>query len=112
MRERFADCAIDWTGSLPTDGLEPGRTPSFIMGRERALADGPEITVAICTRNRPDDLARALDSLQHQKYPRLRTLVVDNAPSDDRTRRLVAELARTREIGYVMRAAPGPLLGA
>ena len=107
LRERFADCAIAWTGSLPTNGLEPGRTPSFIKGRERALAEGPEITVAICTRDRPDDLARALDSLQHQEYPRLRTLVVDNAPSDDRTRRLVSELARTREIGYVTEPRPG-----
>jgi glycosyltransferase involved in cell wall biosynthesis len=107
LRERFADCAIAWTGSLPTNGLAPGRTPSFITGRERALADGPEITVAICTRDRPDDLARALDSLQHQKYPRLRTLVVDNAPSDDRTRRLVSELARKREIGYVTETRPG-----
>ncbi|MGH2884162.1 MAG: glycosyltransferase [Solirubrobacteraceae bacterium] len=107
LRERFADCAIAWTGSLPTDGLEPGRTPSFIKGRERALADGPEITVAICTRDRPDDLARALDSLQHQQYPRLRTLVVDNAPSDDRTRRLVSKLARTRDIGYVIEPRPG-----
>jgi len=107
LRERFADCAIAWTGSLPTNGLEPGRTPSFIEGRERALAEGPEITVAICTRDRPDDLARALDGLRHQQYPRLRTLVVDNAPSDDRTRRLVSELARTREIGYVTEPRPG-----
>ena len=107
LRERFADCAIAWTGSLPTNGLEPGRIPSFIKGRERALAEGPEITVAICTRNRPDDLARALDSLQHQRYPRLRMLVVDNAPTDDRTRRLVSELARTREIGYVTEPRPG-----
>jgi glycosyltransferase involved in cell wall biosynthesis len=107
LRERFADCAIAWTGSLPTDGLEPGRTPGFIEGRERALADGPEITVAICTRDRSDDLARALDALRHQKYPRLRTLVVDNAPSDDRTLRLVTQLARTREIAYVTEPRPG-----
>ena len=50
---------------------------------------------------------RALDSLQAQKYPRLRILVVDNAPSDDRTRRLVSELARTREIDYVTEPRPG-----
>jgi len=107
LRERFADCAIAWTGSLPTNGLEPGRTPSFIKGRQRALAEGPEITVAICTRDRPDDLARALDSIQRQEYPRVRTLVVDNAPSDDRTRRLVSELSRTLEIGYVTEPRPG-----
>src|SRR5271154_1202683 len=28
LRERFADCAVAWTGLLPTHGLEPGPTPS------------------------------------------------------------------------------------
>lgn len=107
LRERFADCAIPWTGSLPVDGLRPGRTPGFIIGRQRALAEGPAITAVICTRDRPDDLALALDSLHAQRYPRLRTLVVDNAPSDDRTRRLVCELARTREIDYVREPRAG-----
>lgn len=107
LRQRFADCAVPWTGTLPTDGLTPGRTPSFIAGRDRATAGGPEITVAICTRDRTDDLAQALDALAAQRYPRLRTLVVDNAPGDDRTRRLVAELARTRPIEYVVEPRPG-----
>jgi GT2 family glycosyltransferase len=101
LRERFADCGIAWTGSLPTNGLEPVRTPTFLQAHKRALAEGPEITAVICTRDRPDDLALALDGLHAQDYPRLRTLVVDNAPSDDRTRRLVADLARTRQIDYV-----------
>lgn len=107
VRARFADCAIAWTGSLPTNGLEPGRTPTFIRGRERALAEGPEITAVVCTRDRPDDLVLALRGLHAQAYPRLRTLVVDNAPSDDRTRRLVSELARTRDIDYVTESRPG-----
>ena len=53
LRERFAECAIAWTGSLPTNGLEPARTPNFVKGRERALAEGPEITVAIFSVTRP-----------------------------------------------------------
>jgi GT2 family glycosyltransferase len=61
----------------------------------------------ICTRDRPDDLALALEGLHAQEYPRLRTLVVDNAPSDDRTRRLVSELARTRNIDYVIEPRAG-----
>ncbi len=107
LEPRFADCDIPWTGSLATAGLTPGRRPSFLAGRERALAEGPEITVAICTRDRASDLAQALDSVQAQEYPRLRTLVVDNAPSDDRTRRLVSELARTRQIEYVAEPRAG-----
>jgi GT2 family glycosyltransferase len=107
LRARLRDCAIPWTGSLPLHGLKPGRTPSFIKGRQRAVAEGPEITAVICTRDRPEDLALALDSLHVQRYPRLRTLVVDNAPSDDRTLRLVSELARTREIDYVCEPRAG-----
>jgi glycosyltransferase involved in cell wall biosynthesis len=107
LRLRFANAGLPWTGTLPVDGLNPPRTPSFIEGRDRAIAEGPEITVAICTRDRTDDLAKALDSIAAQEYPRLRTLVVDNAPSDDRTRQLVSQLARTRDIDYVVEPRKG-----
>jgi len=43
------------------------------------------ITVAICTRNRPDELGRALHSVQEQTLPPTDILVVDNAPGDDST---------------------------
>jgi GT2 family glycosyltransferase len=107
LRDRFEDCGLPWTGSLPTGGLELPRTPRFIEGHERARAVGPAITAAICTRDRSEDLARALDGLHAQDYPRLRVLVVDNAPADDRTQRLVAKLALTREIEYVVEPRPG-----
>ena len=48
-----------------------------------------DVTVAICTRDRADVLGRALDSLNGQSRPPLEILVVDNAPSDDATRRQV-----------------------
>ena len=107
LRPRFEECGLAWTGELPTDGLRPPRTPRFVESRERVLRDGPEITVAICTRNRPDDLAILLDSLDHQEYKRLKILVVDNAPSDDRTQRLVASLAPERGIEYILEPRPG-----
>ena len=70
----------------------------------------PSLTVAVCTRNRPEDLARCLEHLL-----RLRTvppgtsrefeiLVIDNAPSDDRTKNLVNILAGVR---YVREPLPG-----
>jgi GT2 family glycosyltransferase len=107
LRARFVNAGVPWTGTLPVDGLTPTVTPRFIEGRDRALAQGPEITVAICTRDRPDDLALALDSVAAQEYPRLHTVVVDNAPSDDRTRRLVSRLAETRDIDYVLEPRKG-----
>src|SRR5215831_2323246 len=49
----------------------------------------PSITVAICTRDRTESLDRCLESLDHLEYPSLDLLVVDNAPSNDDTERLV-----------------------
>jgi GT2 family glycosyltransferase len=39
------------------------------------------VTVAVCTRDRPEDLARCLDVLTGVRYPALEILVVDNAPA-------------------------------
>lgn len=39
-----------------------------------------EVTVAICTHERPDDLRRALASLVEQRDSNFRTIVIDNAP--------------------------------
>jgi GT2 family glycosyltransferase len=49
----------------------------------------PLVTVAVCTRDRPADLALCLDALNRLDYPNLDILVVDNAPSSDATERLV-----------------------
>ncbi len=50
----------------------------------------PRLSVAICTRNRPEKVGRALRSLLSQSRPPLEILIVDNAPCDDATRTLVA----------------------
>ncbi|MEP6688991.1 MAG: glycosyltransferase, partial [Gemmatimonadales bacterium] len=64
----------------------------------------PSVTVAVCTRDRPEDLARCLDALQALRYPALELLVVDNAPATDDTERLVRARAGVR---YVREPAPG-----
>lgn len=107
LRERFEDCGLRLTGQLPTDGLRPPTTPRFLESRERVFREGPEITAAVCTRDRPDGLRALLASLGAQAYPRVRILVVDNASSDDRTRRLVSNLAREHDIEYVKEPRPG-----
>lgn len=55
-----------------------------------SLYVGPKLpetsrTVVICTRNRPADLVRCLDSLMVAPSLNLEILVVDNAPSDEST---------------------------
>jgi O-antigen biosynthesis protein len=49
----------------------------------------PKVTVAVCTRDRPQDLALCLDSLLKLDYADLEILVIDNAPSSDATAALV-----------------------
>lgn len=107
LRERIEECGLEWRGELPVDGLAPPRTPAFELSRERVLRDGPQITVAICTHDRPDTLEIALKSVCAQGYKRLRVLVIDNAPSDDRSRRVVSALADRADIQYAVEPRPG-----
>ncbi len=65
----------------------------------------PLVTVAVCTRDRTDDLARCLTALAALDYPRLDLLVVDNAPSSDATARLVT--SRFPSVRYVREIRPG-----
>ncbi|HIK04018.1 MAG TPA: glycosyltransferase [Trichormus sp. M33_DOE_039] len=66
----------------------------------------PSVTIAICTKDRPENLARCLQSLQElvKQYSQLEILVIDNAPSDDRTQKLVDSLPWVR---YVREPKPG-----
>ncbi len=47
------------------------------------------MTVAICTRNRTEQLARALQSIRDQDRAPDEVLIVDNAPSCDATRQII-----------------------
>jgi GT2 family glycosyltransferase len=108
LRERVEECGLTWTGELPVDGLTPPRTPAFLAAREIVQREGPSMTVAICTRERPASLEMALGSLVEQRYPRLEVLVVDNAPESDATREVVARFAEKHpSIRYEVESRPG-----
>ena len=61
-------------------------------------------TVAICTRERPDDLARALHAMSLLRPRPAEVLVVDNNPASQRTREMVA---RFPDVRYVREDRPG-----
>jgi glycosyltransferase involved in cell wall biosynthesis len=71
----------------------------------RTKVSFPSLSVAICTRNRVATLKRCLDSVLplQQKYG-FELLVVDNAPSDDTTAKLVKRSSPAR---YVLEKSPG-----
>lgn len=80
----------------------PAASDTFWHGHAAAA---PKVTVAVCTRDRTDDLAICLEALMRLDYPNLELLVVDNAPAGNGT----AELLRTRfpAMGYVSEPRPG-----
>lgn len=65
----------------------------------------PGVSAAVCTRERPDLLARALESLVAQTPAVAEILVVDNAPAGGVTRSLVA--TRFPSVRYVVEPVPG-----
>ncbi|WP_051574815.1 glycosyltransferase family 2 protein [Mycobacterium sp. URHB0044] len=76
--------------------------------RADGVVDPGNVTVVICTRERPDDLARAIESLKAQSQSGFRVLVVDNAPTSDVTATVVAE-KRDGDLllDYVVEPTPG-----
>jgi glycosyltransferase involved in cell wall biosynthesis len=86
----------------------PASDPGSACRQERLAAQrcGIDVTVVIATRGRPASLARCLDSVLADRYPRRRVVVVDNAPPDDQTEALV----RSRdadEVLYTREDRPG-----
>jgi len=66
---------------------------------------GPSVSIAICTRDRSGSIGATLDSLMRQTYQHFEILVVDNAPSDDATQRIVqASYPKAR---YILEPHPG-----
>jgi GT2 family glycosyltransferase len=80
-------------------GLRKRRVHDFLGYDERGEAKTlPTATIAICTRNRTDDLRRCLDALMLLPDDGQEILVVDNAPSNDDTMQLVASYPRVRYV--------------
>jgi glycosyltransferase involved in cell wall biosynthesis len=79
---------------------------------DAAPAAMPTLDIAICTHNRPDALLRCLNSLCALGISgagRIRVLVIDNAPSDNRTREVVQSLFNRGfdNVRYILEPKPG-----
>lgn len=62
------------------------------------------VSVVVCTRDRPEQLARCLRSLQDLSSPPHEIIVVDNAPNTDKTRQFCSGSSNIR---YVVEPRPG-----
>ena len=65
----------------------------------------PLVTVAVCTRDRPEDIKLCLDAIQQLDYPRLDILVVGNAPKTTATKDLID--TDYPQVRYVEEPRPG-----
>ncbi|MFI6844064.1 glycosyltransferase [Kitasatospora sp. NPDC050467] len=90
--------------STATPAARPGR-----VGRARVPAGSPTVTVVIPTRNRQKMLPRCLDSVVCGSRPEVEVIVVDNAPSDDATERLVRQYIQRcgDRVRYLREPLPG-----
>jgi GT2 family glycosyltransferase len=69
---------------------------------------GPGVSVVVCTRDRAGELETCLSAMRRIAYEPLEILVVDNAPTSDATRELVAVLANDDpRIRYTTEPTPG-----
>ena len=108
VTERFAAAGLFVPGKLSGSGLEsdPLAWP-FLRRRSELLAAAPFISVVICTRDRPDQLATCLRHLDQQVYPHFEVVVVENVPTEDVVRTLVEARQGGRRYRYVAEPRSG-----
>ncbi len=85
-------------GTGLSDAIAAARAP-------RVRGDLPSLTIAICTRNRPQVLARAMDALASQVSGDVDLLVVENAPSEAGATAPIRE--RYPQARFVVEPGPG-----
>jgi len=86
------------------DGLATWAPPLARALEHASPPAGGSVSVVVCTRDRPEQLARCLRSLQALSPPPEEILVVDNAARSDATRALVDTMPGIR---YVVEQTPG-----
>lgn len=75
-------------------------------GEAAARLRRAELSVVLCTRERPEALRTALTGVLSQNVPAARVIVVENAPITDATRRVVSQVAGER-VQLVTEPVPG-----
>jgi len=96
------------TGPLTVRGISGGPT-LWQLERERASRAGSPLAVVVCTRNRPEMLARALFSLSALVFHDLEIILVDNDPTDPAAKAVfdAAVLRSVHPMRYVPERRPG-----
>jgi GT2 family glycosyltransferase len=80
------------------------RQPLAQLFNQESTSEKTTVSIVVCTRNRPEQLARCLRSLQNLSSRPHEIIVVDNAPDSEATRELVAQIP---DIQYVLEPQSG-----
>jgi len=108
IQEHLRQDGLPVPATLSTQRLADSPRPRCMRTREDMAGRGPEVSVVICTRDRTDDLAECLATLDQQDYHRYEILVVDNAPSTRATEDLMKRrYGNEPHIRYVREDLPG-----
>jgi O-antigen biosynthesis protein len=106
--KRFVAAGVPEPRTLPPGGMEtdPSAWP-FLRRRAAVLAAAPSISVVICTRDRPDQLANCLNVLERQEYQRFDVVVVENVPTGDAVRDVVQSRQKRATYQYLTEPRSG-----
>jgi GT2 family glycosyltransferase len=110
--EAFRSLAGPLGRHLLAEGLTVADGPSRVAAQTEScpnhvVADDL-VSVVVCTRDRADSLAACLDRLAEITYRPVEFLIVDNAPRDDATRKLIEKYAADDDrFRYVREPRPG-----
>ncbi len=96
VRRALLQTGVRPGGDLAAAGLRAEAPPPAAL---------PRVSVIVCTRDRPEELAACLAALTDLTPRPLEVIVVDNAPSSDATLQLVHD--RYPEFRYVFEERPG-----
>ncbi len=99
---------LDIVTSLAGAGLPSPDAPQCLAERAELLAHAPFVSIIVGTRNRTEQLRKCIAALLALRYPQYEVLVVDNAPDDDSTARLVQdEFGQNHQLRYLREDRPG-----
>jgi glycosyltransferase involved in cell wall biosynthesis len=112
LGQEIVACAVA-AGLDPPTGLDESGLPiapsasPYLRSRARLLSVAPSISVVICTRDRADRVAVLLRALERQDHPDFEIVVVDNAPTTDVVREIVAAHKGRVPCRYAKEPRPG-----
>ncbi len=95
----------EWVRRALSAGVDPNAATLMALRPPPPRHAAPTLSLVICTRDRPDDLALCLAAVAQLNPPPLEVVIVDNAPRTDATARLVQD--SYPQFKYILEKTPG-----